>query len=185
MSRLAALADRIDRLNGAIGRAASWCALGIVLIGFAVVLMRYVLGVGSIWLQESILYVHAALFLLAAAWTLKENGHVRVDVFYAGAPPRTRALIDLSGALLLLLPFALALILLALPYVERSWVILERSRETSGLPLVFALKTLIPLFALLLALQGLAQAIRAAAVLVAPPLAGEGGARSGPGRGSQ
>ncbi len=77
--------DRIDRFNTAIGRTASWCALAIVLIGFAVVLLRYVLGIGSIWLQELILYAHAALFLLAAAWTLKEGGHVRVDVFYADA----------------------------------------------------------------------------------------------------
>jgi TRAP-type mannitol/chloroaromatic compound transport system permease small subunit len=177
---LAALADRVDRLNGAIGRAASWCALAIVLTGFAVVLMRYVIGIGSIWLQESILYAHAALFLLAAAWTLKADGHVRVDVFYAGAAPRTRALIDLAGALLLLLPFMLSVIYFSLPYVERSWAIFERSRETSGLPLVFLLKTLIPVFALLLALQGVAQAIRAAAVLIPPPK-GEGGERSEPG----
>ncbi len=173
LSRFTALADQIDRLNTAIGRAASWCALLIVLIGFAVVLMRYVLGIGSIWLQESILYAHAALFLLAAAWTLKVDGHVRVDVFYADASPRAKAWIDLLGALLLLLPFMLALLWLALPYVSRSWVILERSRETSGLPLVFLLKTLIPVFALMLALQGVVQAVRALSVLIPPP-SGEG-----------
>jgi len=105
--RIAAL---IDRVNAAVGRAASWCALAIVLIGFTVVLLRYVLGLGSIWLQESILYFHAALFLLAAAWTLKEGGHVRVDVFYADASPRTKAWIDLLGVLLLLLPFCIAII---------------------------------------------------------------------------
>src|SRR3954468_1957048 len=109
------LAERIDRLNTVIGRAASWCALAIVLIGCAVVLLRYVLGLGSIWLQESILYAHAALFLLAAAWTLREGGHVRVDVFYADATPRTKAWIDLLGALLLLLPFAVAVICFSLP----------------------------------------------------------------------
>jgi TRAP-type mannitol/chloroaromatic compound transport system permease small subunit len=165
-ARIIRLAGLIDRLNGAIGRAVSWCALAIVLIGFAVVLMRYVLGIGSIWLQESILYAHAALFLLAAAWTLKEGGHVRVDVFYAGASPRAKALVDLAGTLLLLLPFCVAVIYFSLPYVARSWVILERSRETSGLPLVFLLKTLIPLFAAMLALQGLSQAAKAAAMLV-------------------
>src|SRR5437763_15949503 len=142
--RLAAL---IDRLNAGVGRAASWCALAIVLLGFAVVLLRYVLGFGSIWLQEAIIYAHAALFLLAAAWTLKESGHVRVDVFYAGASPRTKALVDLCGAVFLLLPFAIALFWFSLPYVARSWAILERSRETSGLPLLFLLKTLIPAFA--------------------------------------
>src|SRR6478672_6744592 len=154
------VAAAIDRVNTAVGRAASWCALAIVLIGFAVVLMRYVLGIGSIWLQEAILYAHAALFLLAAAWTLRDGGHVRVDVFYADASPRAKAWIDLLGALLLLLPFCLAIIWFSLPYVERSWVILERSRESSGLPLVFLLKMLIPAFALLLALQGVAQIVR-------------------------
>ena len=156
----------IDRVNTAVGRAASWCALAIVLIGFAVVLLRYVLGLGSIWLQESILYAHAALFLLAAAWTLKEGGHVRVDVFYASASPRVKAWIDLLGVLLLLLPFCIAIIWFSWPYVTRSWAILERSRETSGLPLVFLLKTLIPLFALTLALQGISQAIKSIAMLM-------------------
>src|SRR3954466_5588617 len=164
-ARFTTLAERIDRLNTAIGRAASWCALAIVLMGFAVVLLRYVLGLGSIWLQESVLYAHAALFLLAAAWTLNEGGHVRVDVFYAGASPRAKAWVDLVGTLLLLLPFCLAILWFSLPYVERSWAILERSRESSGLPLVFLLKTLIPVCAVLLALQGVAQAIRAALIL--------------------
>ena len=165
LQRLTRLVKLIERLTTAVGRAASWCALAIVLLGFAVVLLRYVLGLGSIWLQESILYAHAALFLLAAAWTLKEGGHVRVDVFYASASPRVRAWIDLIGALLLLLPFCIAVMWFSWPYVIRSWAILERSRETSGLPLVFALKTLIPLFALMLALQGLSQAIKSIAML--------------------
>jgi len=163
------IGERIDRLNTAIGRAVSWCALAIVLIGFAVVLMRYVLGLGSIWLQESILYAHSALFLLAAAWTLRDGGHVRVDVFYADAAPRTKAWIDLLGAVLLLLPFCAAILYFSAPYVARSFAILERSRETSGLPLVFLLKALIPLFALLLALQGVAQIAKAIAVLFPPP----------------
>ena len=159
------LADRIDRLNATIGRAAAWLCLLVAVAQFAVVLMRYVLGVGSVWLQESIVYGHAALFMLAAAWTLREGGHVRVDVFYADATPRTKAWIDLFGALLLLLPFMAVLVWFSLPYVTRSWTILERSREASGLPAVFLLKTLVPLFALLMALQGISQAIRAADVL--------------------
>ena len=90
---------------------------------------------------------------------------MRVDIFYADASARTKALIDLVGALVLLLPFMIVLIWLSVPYAARSWSILERSQEASGLPLVFLLKTLIPLFALLMALQGIAQAIRAVAVL--------------------
>jgi TRAP-type mannitol/chloroaromatic compound transport system permease small subunit len=162
------IADSIDRATAAIGRAAAWCCLFIVLAEFAVVVMRYALGIGSIRLQESVLYAHAALFMLAAAWTLQIDGHVRVDIFYAQAKPRTRALVDLAGAVVFLLPFAIVLGLLSTPYVARSWAILEGSRETSGLPFVYLLKTLIPLFALLLGLQGIAQAIRAALVLTGP-----------------
>ncbi|MEJ2435159.1 MAG: TRAP transporter small permease subunit [Pseudolabrys sp.] len=173
MNTLLTLADGIDRLTTAIGRTAAWLALVIVLLQFALVVARYVFGFGSIWLTETVMYANAALFLLASAWTLRVGGHVRVDVFYAHASPRTRAVIDLIGALLLLLPFAAVLIWLSVPYAARSWAILERSQEASGLPLVFVLKTFIPLFAILLALQGVSQAIRALAVLVS---AGEGNA---------
>jgi TRAP-type mannitol/chloroaromatic compound transport system permease small subunit len=164
-SLITAVADWIDHLNAAIGRTVAWLCLFVVAIQFAVVVLRYVFGLGSIWLSESIIYAHAGVFMLAAAWTLRDGGHVRVDVFYADASPRTRALVDLGGALLLLLPFMLTLAWFALPYVSRSWAILETSPETSGIPAVFLLKTLIPLFALLMALQGIAQTIRALDVL--------------------
>lgn len=157
---MSALADRIDRITAAVGRAAMWLVLFIVVVQFAVVLMRYVLGTGLVWLTESISYAHAGLFMLVAAWTLQIGGHVRVDVFYAQASPRRKAMVDLAGTLVFLLPFALAIFVLSLPYVWRSWAVLERSREASGLPAVFLLKTLIPVFALLLMMQGLSQAIR-------------------------
>ena len=137
----------------------------VVLLQFALVVARYVFGLGSVWLTETVIYAHAALFMLAAAWTLSIGGHVRVDVFYAEASARTKALVDFFGSLLLLLPFMLVLLWLSVPYAARSWAILERSQESSGLALVFVLKTLIPLFALLMALQGIAQAVRAAAAL--------------------
>ena len=160
-----ALAGRIDRFNAVVGRIMAWAALFVVVVQFTVVVLRYAFGVGSIWLTESILYGNAAMFMLAAAWTLREGGHVRVDVFYADASPRRKALIDLAGAILLLLPSMLVLAWFSLPYVARSWAILEGSRETSGIPAVFLLKTLIPLFAVLMALQGISQAIRAVEAL--------------------
>jgi TRAP-type mannitol/chloroaromatic compound transport system permease small subunit len=162
------IADGIDRAIAVIGRAAAWCCLFIVLAEFAVVVMRYAFGIGSIRLQESVLYAHAALFMLAAAWTLQTDGHVRVDIFYAQASPRTKALIDLVGVLVFLLPVTVVIGMFSLPYVARSWAIFEGSRESSGLPFVYPLKTLIPLFALLLGLQGVAQAIRAWLVLSHP-----------------
>jgi TRAP-type mannitol/chloroaromatic compound transport system permease small subunit len=143
-------------------------ALVVVLLEFALVVARYLFGLGSIWLTETVIYAHAALFMLAAAWTLRAGGHVRVDVFYAEASARTKAIIDLAGSMLLLLPFSAVLVWLGVSYAARSWAILERSQETSGLPLVYALKTLIPLFALLMALQGIAQAIRALNALARP-----------------
>jgi TRAP-type mannitol/chloroaromatic compound transport system permease small subunit len=171
--RLGAIAARIDRVTTAVGRTVMWCVLAMVVIQVAVVLMRHVLGLGSIWLSEAVVYAHATLLMGAAAWTLQRGGHVRVDIFYAGASPRRRAIVDLVGALGLLLPFCAVLAWFAAPYVGRSWAILERSREASGLPLVFVLKTLILVFAALLGLQGVAQAVRAwvalkGAVPVAP-----------------
>ncbi len=171
---LATLADRIDRLNTRIGRAAAWLALAIVLVQFALVVARYVFDLGSIWLTEAVVYGHATLIMLAAAWTLSVGGHVRVDLFYAHASPRARAIVDLAGSLLLLLPFTLTLIWLSVPYAARSWAVLERSQEVGGLPLVFALKTLVPVFAALMALQGVVQAIRAASALSQPNVRGRG-----------
>ena len=165
---LARIADGIDGINAAAGRFASWCCLFLVAVEFAVVVLRYVFGVGSIAAQETVLYAESALFMLAAAWTLQIGGHVRVDVFYQQATPRRHAMIDLLGALVFLLPFAIVLALVSLPYAEHSWAILERSREASGLPFIYLLKTLIPLFAVLLGLQGIAQIIRAALVLIGP-----------------
>jgi TRAP-type mannitol/chloroaromatic compound transport system permease small subunit len=158
---LIAFADRIDRLTTLVGRAVAWLALVIVLLQFALVVARYAFGLGSIWLTETVIYANAALFLLASAWTLRVGGHVRVDVFYAHASKRTQAIVDLIGALALLLTFALVLIWLSVPYAARAWAIFERSQEASGLPLVFVLKSFIPLFAMLMALQGAAQAVRA------------------------
>jgi TRAP-type mannitol/chloroaromatic compound transport system permease small subunit len=166
---LETLADRIDRLNAAIGRGAAWLALVIVMLQFALVVARYVFSLGSIWLSETVIYAHAALFLLAAAWTLQLGGHVRVDIFYVDARPRTKAWIDLIGALALLFPVMLVLLWLSWPYAARSWAVLERSQEASGLPLVFVLKSFIPAFAVLMALQGVAQVARAVLVLRGRP----------------
>ena len=169
MPRLAAIADCIDRIIAVIGRIAAWGVLVVVLVEFTVVLLRYGFGIGSIWLQETVVYAHAALFMLAAAWTLAAGGHVRVDIFYARTSARHKAWVDLLGTAFFLLPFMAALLFLSLPYVARSWAILERSRETSGLPFVFVLKTLIPVFAALMLLQGASLAIRAGLTLADEP----------------
>jgi len=163
------LSAAIDRLNMTIGKTVSWLMLGIVLVQFAVVLLRYVFGIGSIWLQESILYMHCLLFLLAAGYTLAVNAHVRVDVYYREASLRKKAAIDLIGCLLFLLPLALVIFSEAWPFVVTSWSILEGSRETSGIPAMFLLKTAILIFSGLLALQGVSLALKALLALGGQP----------------
>jgi TRAP-type mannitol/chloroaromatic compound transport system permease small subunit len=167
-SCLSRLCDRIDRLNGGIGRTVAWAVLAMALIQLAVIVGRP-LGVTSIWLRESLVYLHVLLVLFAAAWTLGCDGHVRVDIFYAEASPRWRAAIDLAGAVLLLIPFMLAVLWLCEPYVARAFAVREGSREAGGLPLVFLLKSTILVFAGQMLLQGISQGLRASMVLVAGP----------------
>jgi TRAP-type mannitol/chloroaromatic compound transport system permease small subunit len=142
-----------------------------VLVQFAIIMLRFALGLGSLWMQESLHYLLAILVLFAAPWTLQANGHVRVDIFYADATSRTQAKIDLAGALLLLIPFMAAVIWFSWPYASRAWAIMEGSREAGGIPLVFLLKSSIPVFAALMLLQGVAQAFRAALSLTTDDVA--------------
>ena len=125
------------------GKTVAWLTLLMVLLTFSIVILRYGFNLGWIWLQEILIYFHVTVFTVGAAWTLQQNGHVRVDIFYADMPAKKRALIDLLGTLLFLMPFCIFLLVIALPYVAGSWKLLEGSREAGGLPLVFLLKSLI------------------------------------------
>jgi TRAP-type mannitol/chloroaromatic compound transport system permease small subunit len=160
------LAARLDRIAEVTGRGIAWLTLGMVLITFAVVVLRYGLQIGSIALQESVTYLHAVVFMLGAAYTLKHDSHVRVDIFYQKASPRSRAWTNLLGTLCLLFPTCVFIFVSSLDYVTSSWSIHEGSRETGGLDGVFLLKTTIPLMALLLLLQGCSLALRSALVIV-------------------
>lgn len=163
MRSLQGLAHAIDRLNEAIGVTVAWLALATVLVEFTVVLMRYVFGIGSVKMQESIVYMHATVFMVAAGYTLLHNGHVRCDIFYAAAAPRRKALIDLIGVFVFLLPMCALIAWVASPYVAAAWAVREGSPEGSlGIPGVFLLKTIILVFAGLLALQGIALALHSA-----------------------
>ncbi len=152
-------ADWADRINGMLGTLTAWCALGLVLVQLAVVVLRYVFGVSLVELQEFILYLHAALFMMAGGYALLKDAHVRVDIFYRDAPTRTKAAINAAGVYLLLMPSMALMFYVAWPYVGASWEILEQSREASGLP-VYPLKTMILIFALSLLMQGWALAAR-------------------------
>lgn len=151
----------IDALNDRIGKAVSWVAIVMVLVQFSVVVLRYTFGLGFIWMQESVVYLHATLFMLGASYTLLHEGHVRVDIFYRTAAPRKKAMVDLVGALVFLLPICALILWAATPYVIDSWIMGEGSQETSGIQAVYLLKSLIIAFAGLMALQGVAMALRA------------------------
>jgi TRAP-type mannitol/chloroaromatic compound transport system permease small subunit len=156
---IGAVARLIDRINEAVGWLVSWLALGLVLVQFTVVLMRYVFGIGSIPMQEGLIYMHATLFLVAAAYTLKHDGHVRVDIFYRGASATAKAWVDLMGSLVFLLPVMWVIWNTGFPYVAASWSIHEGSTETAGIQAVFLLKTMILVFAVLVAVQGISTII--------------------------
>jgi TRAP-type mannitol/chloroaromatic compound transport system permease small subunit len=169
------MARLIDALNQGIGVTVAWLALVMVLTEFVVVLMRYVFGVGSVRMQESIVYMHAIVFMVAAGYTLLHDGHVRCDVLYAAATPRRKALIDLIGVFIFLLPTCAVIAWAAWPYVAASWAVREGSPEGNlGIPGVYLLKSVILVFAALVALQGLALAARSVLRLAgvdAPPAA--------------
>lgn len=166
MNRMKRLADFFDGLNEWLGRAVSWLTLGMVLVTFLIVILRYLFDLGWVAMQESITYMHAVVFMLGAAYTLKHDGHVRVDIFYRKLGSRGRALVDLAGALLLLLPVMGFILWISWDYVSTSWSLLEGSGETGGLPGVFLLKSVILLMAALMTLQGISQAVRSLVVLL-------------------
>ncbi len=159
----------VDGLNERIGRTVSWIALAMVLVQFLVVGMRYVFGIGSVFLQESVIYMHGTLFMVGAAYTLVHNGHVRVDIFYREASPRRKAMVNFVGVFLFLLPITFLVWIVSEPYVAQSWAIREGSKETSGIQGLFLLKSMILVFAALMSLQGLALAARSVLTLLGRP----------------
>lgn len=150
----------VDRAVDGIGRAAAWLTLGMAVTMCIVVALRYLLDAGAIWLQESVVYMHAAALLLGLSYALRHDAHVRVDVLYARFSARTRALVDCLGATALLMPVAATMVATSYGYVFDSWRVLEGSPEVGGLPAVFLLKTLLPVSAALLFVQAAATALR-------------------------
>lgn len=165
----------LDQFSEAVGRVLALASIAIMAITFVVVVVRYGLNTGSIELgplrissialQESVMYLHAMLFMLASAYTLKHNAHVRVDVLYRNFSPKAKAWVDLLGTLLLLFPMCGFIFFISLDFVSFSWQIQERSGEADGLPYVYLLKTIIPTMAGLLLFQGIVEILRNIAVI--------------------
>lgn len=169
MHALGKVAAVIDRTNDVTGRGLAWLSIAMVVVQFMVVIMRYVFGVSWLMMQESIIYMHGILFMIAAGYTLLYDGHVRVDIFYRDAKERTKAMVDMLGSALLLIPVMIMILLGAVPYVRQSWASLEGSVETSGIPAVFLLKTVILVFCILLGMQGVSLFIRSLITVMGGP----------------
>ena len=149
-----------DLITETIGKTAAWCSILMVVVTFYIVLTRYVFNTGSIAIQESIIYLNAFLFLLTAAYTLKHDGHVRVDIFYGPASHRYKAWVNMLGGIFLLLPVAGFILWSSWDYVQAAWRIKETSPEAGGIPYVYLLKTLIVVMAIMVIVQGLAEILR-------------------------
>ncbi len=152
----------LDRISVTLGRATSWLTLLMVIVTFIVVVMRYLFDFGLIWLQESVVWMHAFVFMIGSAYTLQREEHVRVDIFYRATSPERRAWIDLIGVLLFLLPLCVLLGWKSVDFVALSWQLREASRESGGMPypLIPLLKSTLVVMPILLGLQGVSMLLR-------------------------
>lgn len=162
---LAAIRDTIDAFSDFTGRCIAWLTLGMVIVSCLVVTLRYGFGIGSIVLQESVSYMHAIVFMLGAAFTLQRGGHVRVDIVYQRLSASGRAWVDSLGSILFLLPICVFLFATSWDYVVSAWAVREGSAQAGGIAGVYLLKSLIPLMATTLGLQGIADILRNLIVL--------------------
>ena len=157
----------LDRISSFLGKASAWLTLFMVLVTFVIVVMRYVFDAGLIWLQESVIWMHAFVFMIGAAYTLQQEAHVRVDIFYREMSPERRALVDLIGIIVFLLPLCALLAWKAMDFVVVSWKLQEASRESGGLPypLIPLLKSILVVMPITVGLQGVSLLMRSVRTL--------------------
>lgn len=157
--------DLAESLSSVMGKCVAWLTLGMMALTCLIVVMRYGFNEGSIALQESVLYLHALVFMLGAAYTFKADEHVRVDVFYRGFSAKKKAWVNLVGGIIFLLPVTLYTSYLSFDYVAASWRVMETSQEPGGLPFIYLLKTLIPVMMISLIIQGLADIFKSLGII--------------------
>jgi TRAP-type mannitol/chloroaromatic compound transport system permease small subunit len=160
MNALTAIIKILDRFTEVIGKTAAYFSVLMVLVTCYIVVTRYIFNIGAIAIQESVIYLNAILFLATAAFTLKHNGHVRVDIFYNSATIRHKAWVNFLGSIFLLLPVSIFILWISWDYVMASWSVLEESGEAGGLPFVYLLKSLILVMGFTVIAQGIAEILR-------------------------
>lgn len=162
------MAIALEKISVWVGQTVSWLCLLLVLLTFAIVVLRYVFGMGWIALQESVIYLYALIFLLGIPYTLKHDGHVRVDIFYSSMSERSKAWVNVLGVIFLLIPVTIFIAWSSWDYVLASWQMHEESGEAGGLPGVYLLKTTILIMTVLLLVQGLSQLFMNLSILIYP-----------------
>lgn len=158
-SSISGFSSVITSITKRIGQSVAWLSLFMVVLMTLVVVLRYGFNLGWIWLQESVLYFHAFLLMLAMAYTLLMDEHVRVDIFYRRFTAKDKNKVNLIGHIFFLIPTCLFILFVSWNYVAQSWTILEGSQEAGGLPLVYLLKSLLVVAPLLMIFQAVAQII--------------------------
>lgn len=165
MNLLSKIIKTLDAFTEIIGKTAAYFSVLMVLVTCYIVVTRYVFNIGAIAIQESVIYLNALLFLVTAGYTLKHNGHVRVDIFYNTGSPRYRAWVNFLGGILLLMPVSIFILVVCWDYVMSSWAVKEQSGEAGGLPYVYLLKSLILVMGVTVIIQGIAEILRNAEFL--------------------
>jgi TRAP-type mannitol/chloroaromatic compound transport system permease small subunit len=157
---LRTLARRIDAFQERVGQGVSWLMVGMVVVVFTDVIFRYLFNMSWVSVQELEWHLFGIVYLLAAGYTMLHNEHVRVDIWYAGLPPRRKAWVDFVLLLVFFFPSCLLIIYTTWPFVKAAWLVNEGSPDPGGIPARWALKSVIMIGFLLLVLQGISQAIK-------------------------
>ena len=156
------ISDLIDRISGVALGLAIFCAIALVLFQLVVVVLRYTYGISYTWLNELVIYAFAAMFMLGASSTLRDDGHVRVDILRPRFGADGRNWIELAGIYFFLFPICIRILTAGEQGLARAWALFEGSRESDGLPFLYLFKTLLPLFAVMMLTQGLSESLKAA-----------------------
>lgn len=155
-----------DKINTKIGKIFSWFTLLLIILVCIDVLLRYIFNYSIVAMQELEWHIFAIIFLMGASFTLLENGHVRVDVFYIKFSEKTKAVINIIGTIFLLIPFCVIIIWTSFEFVSISFSINETSPDGGGLPARFIIKSFIPISFFFLLLQGLSLLINSIIFLI-------------------
>ena len=165
MSLLNWVSKTIDRFNTYVGYLCGIFAFLMVVVVFTVVVLRYGFSIGFIWMQEIYVWLHSFIFMLGSGFTYLANEHVRIDVYYRDASEKYKAWVNLIGNVFLLTPFLYIIWKFSYPFVYRSFLMNEVSREAGGMPALYILKSAILWFCLVLFLQLLSNVCKSLIVL--------------------